>query len=299
MVTPDNKLGDEAIAVKGWWKAWQWLVLRRVTQLGILAAFLAGPWLGIWIVKGNLASSLTLGVLPLSDPYLIVQSMFAGHLPELTAISGAIIVLVFYTLIGGRSYCAWVCPVNIITDTAECLRRKLGIKSAASISRNARYWLLAASLLLASITGTMAWELVNPATLIARSLVFGVGFSLFMIAFIFVLDTLVSRRAWCGHLCPMGAFYSLLGYYSIVRVSAYNRSQCDDCMECFAVCPEPQVIKPALKGEAKGNGPVIVSANCTNCGRCIDICSKDVFKFDSRFNNKVSATETHQREVLP
>jgi len=32
-----------------------------------------------------------------------------------------------------------------------------------------------------------------------------------------------------------------------VRVAAPNRKACDDCMDCFAVCPEPQVIRPALK----------------------------------------------------
>jgi ferredoxin-type protein NapH len=57
-------------------------------------------------------------------------------------------------------------------------------------------------------------------------------------------------------------------------------------MDCFAICPEPQVIKPALKGAADGAGPVILDINCTNCGRCIDVCSKDVFRFDLRFHNR-------------
>ncbi|HRD91107.1 MAG TPA: quinol dehydrogenase ferredoxin subunit NapH, partial [Accumulibacter sp.] len=35
-----------------------------------------------------------------------------------------------------------------------------------------------------------------------------------------------------------------------------------------------------------GIGPVILAANCTNCGRCIDVCSKDVFAFGLRFNNQ-------------
>jgi ferredoxin-type protein NapH len=57
-------------------------------------------------------------------------------------------------------------------------------------------------------------------------------------------------------------------------------------MDCYAVCPEPQVIAPALKGAAKGIGPIIQSSNCTNCGRCVDVCSVDVFSFASRFNNQ-------------
>ena len=53
-------------------------VLRRTTQLSVLALFLLGPWAGLWIIKGNLNSSLALDVLPLSDPFVLVQSWLAG-----------------------------------------------------------------------------------------------------------------------------------------------------------------------------------------------------------------------------
>ncbi|NIP18923.1 MAG: quinol dehydrogenase ferredoxin subunit NapH, partial [Xanthomonadales bacterium] len=56
-------------------------MLRRASQFGVLALFLAGPATGIWIVKGTLASSLTLDVLPLTDPYMLLQGLFAGQLP--------------------------------------------------------------------------------------------------------------------------------------------------------------------------------------------------------------------------
>ncbi len=298
--TPIEQLGREAVKSKGWIRAYKWLILRRMSQLGILALFLIGPWYGIWIVKGNLASSLTLDVLPLTDPYVLLQTLFAGHLVETTAAIGALIVIAFYMLVGGRVYCSWVCPVNIVTDTAEWLRRKMGIKGGAQLSRNARYWVLVLSLGLATATGTLAWELINPVSMVQRALIFGIGFAWVVMLAIFILDAFISRRAWCGHLCPVGAFYGLLGKFSLVRVSAVARNKCDDCMECFVVCPESSVIKPALKGEAKNIGPVIMSSDCTNCGRCVDICGKDVFQFDLRFNNQINEIKTsHQREVLP
>ena len=80
--------GREAIEVKGWLRAHKWLLLRRASQLGILALFLVGPWLGWWFVKGNLASSLTLGVLPLTDPFLIAQQLAAGQWPYQEALLG-------------------------------------------------------------------------------------------------------------------------------------------------------------------------------------------------------------------
>ena len=54
---PGDRPGKEAIRVKGWLAAHRFLLLRRFSQLGILALFLAGPMFGIWIVKGNIASS--------------------------------------------------------------------------------------------------------------------------------------------------------------------------------------------------------------------------------------------------
>lgn len=279
--------GAEAIKSKGWLLASKWLIARRFSQLSILAAFLIGPWFGIWIVTGNLNSSLTLDVLPLTDPYVLLQSLVAGHAAETKAITGALIVLVFYLLVGGRVYCSWVCPVNIITDTAHWLREHLGISGASSLSRKTRYWLLGATIILAFATGSIAWEIINPVSMLHRGLIFGMGIAWTIIIAVFLFDLLVSRRGWCSHLCPVGAFYSLLGTHSLVRVRADAREQCDDCMDCFLVCPEQQVIRPALKGADKNIGPVITSANCTNCGRCIDVCAKDVFHFGLRFNNNV------------
>jgi ferredoxin-type protein NapH len=281
--------GREAIAVKGWLVAHRYLLARRIVQVGILALFLVGPLAGLWIVKGNLASSLTLGVLPLTDPYVLVQSFLAGATPQRTALVGAAIVLVFYWLVGGRAYCSWVCPVNIVTDAAHWLRRRLRITASVRITRSARYWVLAATLALAAATGTIAWELVNPVSMLHRGLVFGMGVGWAVVLAVFLLDLVFAERGWCGHLCPVGAFYGGLALASPLRVSAANRARCNDCMDCYAVCPEMHVIKPALKGAARGTGPVILSPNCTNCGRCVDVCSKDVFRFAWRLDDREAA----------
>lgn len=259
---------------------YKWLILRRATQLLVLALFLSGPWFGLWIAKGNLTYSYTLNILPLTDPYVLLQSMFAGHLPERMALIGAAIILAFYLLVGGRVYCSWVCPMNPLTDLAGWLRGKFAIKGSMHVSRKARYWMLAMTLLLALTTGSLAWELINPVSLLHRSLIFGFGAAWSVVLAVFLFDLFVMERGWCGHLCPAGAFYSLPGRFSLLRMATPARSACDDCMDCYAVCPEPQVIRPALKG---AQAPVILSPNCTNCGRCIDVCSKDVFAFATRF----------------
>ena len=141
--------GAEARRLKGWFGAHRYLVLRRLSQVLILALFLAGPWFGAWVVTGNLASSLTLDLLPLTDPLLLLQVFATGHVPELTALIGGLIVLAFYLLVGGRVYCSWVCPINPVTDAAEWLRCRFNIKAGAHFSDQTRYWLLGAILLVA------------------------------------------------------------------------------------------------------------------------------------------------------
>jgi len=325
--------GQSAIASKGWLAAHKWLLLRRVSQLGILALFMVSPWFAarvgkgdpssvsaltdpaltntgnlagfkpeavlssvstasstdsLWIIKGNLTSSLVLDVLPLTDPYVFLQMLAAGFLPAATAVTGALILAAFYLLVGGRVFCSWVCPVNMITDAAAWTRRRLNIKSNHAPHANTRYWFLGGTFVAAALTGTLAMEWVNPVSIAHRGLLFGMGAGLWILVAVFLYDLFVASRGWCGHLCPMGAFYSLLGKTALLRVAAPGRDACDDCMDCFAICPEPQVIRPALK-KAGQNSPVILDSRCTNCGRCIDVCGKQVFRLTHRFDQRSSS----------
>jgi ferredoxin-type protein NapH len=274
--------GQSAIEQQRWLKAHKWLLLRRASQLGLLGLFLLGPLAGVWIVQGNLSASMALDVLPLTDPMLLFQSMVSGVWPVLSGFIGALIVLAFYALVGGRVFCSWVCPINLVADLAVWLRRRFDLRTTSRLSRDLRYWVLGVVLVLPAITGVIAWEAINPVSMAHRGLFFGMGWAWTLILAVFLFDLLVARHGWCGHLCPVGAFYGLIGVKAQVRVSAYQRERCDDCMDCFNICPEPQVIKPALKGAKDGIGPVILDINCTNCGRCIDVCSMDVFRFGTR-----------------
>jgi ferredoxin-type protein NapH len=275
-------LGHDAIVQKGYLGAHKWLILRRISQFSILALFLIGPLFDLWVVKGNLNSSLTLDILPLTDPYVLLQSWLSGHTITSTALIGAMIVAAFYFLIGGRVYCSWVCPVNVITDAASWLRRRLGIKSNIILARSMRYWLLLATLIVSTITGTIIWEFVNPVSLLHRGIIFGMGLGWIIILSVFLFDLILSQRGWCGHICPVGAFYSVLGHASLPRISADKREQCTNCMECVVVCPEPQILPPVLKTGKDQIHPMIFDSVCTNCGRCIDICAEDVLHFRLR-----------------
>ena len=285
--TPERapESAPESAIPRAFWPRQKWLLLRRLAQALVLLAFLSGPWFGVWVLKGNLSASLLFDTVPLTDPFQFVQQLAARHWPYTTAITGAVILLVFYLLVGGRVFCSWVCPVNIVTDAAAWSRRRLGIKTGRAPDSNTRYWLLGGVLIAAAASGALVWEWVNPVTYVQRSLIFGLTGGVWLALGIFLYDLLVAGRGWCGHLCPMGAFYGLLGRTALLRVSAAKRSACNDCMDCFTVCPEPQVIRPALK-QVGQQSPIILSGECTACGRCIDVCDLEVFKMTHRFDQR-------------
>ena len=268
-----------AATPRPWWQRQRFLLARRASQLGLLGIFLLGPWAGVWWVKGNLAASTWFGMVPLSDPFIVLQSLLAIGNVTLTAAIGALLVVAFYCLVGGRAFCAWVCPVNLVTDLAHVCRERLRLSPGWRPRRDLRLWMVAMCLVTSATTGGIAWELVNPVTLVQRALVFGLGLGWAVILAIFLFDLMVSRRGWCGHLCPVGAFYGLLGRTSLLRVAATRRESCTDCGDCFAVCPEPHVITPALHGRGSR---FVLSGDCTNCGRCMDVCGDDVFRFRLR-----------------
>ncbi|EPA0959428.1 quinol dehydrogenase ferredoxin subunit NapH [Vibrio parahaemolyticus] len=272
--------GKEAIEKLGWWRAHRFLVLRRLCQLTIIALFMAGPTLGV--LTGNLSSSMLLDTVPLSDPLIVLQALATGHIPEFNALLGVVIVVVFYAILAPRAFCAWVCPLNIVTDLAAWLRRKFNIKASYRWSPAIRYWLIPVLMLGSALSGAILWTWLDPVAALHRGLVFGMGAGWVLIALVFVLDLLLVEHGWCGHLCPLGATYGVIGRKSLLRVTAVRREDCTKCMDCFYVCPEPEVLRQPLKeGDRR-----VMDQNCISCGRCLDVCPEHVFEFKNRLNVK-------------
>ncbi|TOF40269.1 quinol dehydrogenase ferredoxin subunit NapH [Vibrio parahaemolyticus] len=272
--------GKEAIEKLGWWRAHRFLVLRRLCQLTIIALFMAGPTLGV--LTGNLSSSMLLDTVPLSDPLIVLQALATGHIPEFNTLLGVVIVVVFYAILAPRAFCAWVCPLNIVTDLAAWLRRKFNIKASYRWSPAIRYWLIPVLMLGSALSGGILWTWLDPVAALHRGLVFGMGAGWVLIALVFVLDLLLVEHGWCGHLCPLGATYGVIGRKSLLRVTAVRREDCTKCMDCFYVCPEPEVLRQPLKeGDRR-----VMDQNCISCGRCLDVCPEHVFEFKTRLNVK-------------
>ncbi len=247
----------------------RFLIARRVVQLSILLLFFGASHWGWNILKGNLSAAKVLDKIYLADPFATLQMFFAGRIPVADVLIGATIVIIVYALIAGRSFCSWVCPMNIITDTASWLRRKLGLKqNFLRIDRSLRYWILGLSFLMSIILGVAAFEFISPISVLYRAIIFTGGASWLIVLMVLLLDMFVKKNAWCGHICPLGAFYSAISPKAGMKI--YHKIEdCTSCWDCKDVCPEVQVLGIIAKDDG-----VIASGECTNCGRCIDVCEE-------------------------
>lgn len=258
----------------------RYLILRRLSQASLLLLFWLGAQLHLGLLTGNLSSSRVLRTVPLSDPFAVLQILASGSALSATVLLGAVLVLLFYLLVGGRSFCAWVCPVNPISDLAGALRRRFAIRGQFRIGRGTRYWVLGLALVLSALCGVAAFEWVSPVAVVHREIVFGAGLGLgAVVSGILLLDLFVLRHGWCGSLCPLGAFYSLLGRLSILRVG-FDSRRCDHCGDCVQICPEPQV----LHWDSMAARGFVDDGQCLNCARCLEVCPQDAFAFTPRFS---------------
>ena len=263
----------------------KYLLLRRVTQFTLLFLYFGANAYGWHILEGTFGSSVLFGVIPLADPYTTLQVLATGFVLSADVLLGALIIILFYMVVGGRAFCSWVCPINMVTDLANWLRRKLNLDKEEVnyrfIKRRARYWIMVLGLIVSAVVGVAAFEVLSPITIMQRGIIFGFGAGIAIIVAIFLFDLFGVKNGWCGHLCPLGASYSLIGKASVIRVK-HDHEACTACMKCKVVCPENQVLHMIDKESIS-----VTDGECTNCGRCIDVCDDDALGFSIRsFGNK-------------
>ncbi len=261
------------------WSNYKYLVLRRIVQVTLLVLYFGGNAYGWRVLTGDLSSSSILGTIPLSDPFAVLQMLAAGATLGMNVLVGALIITLFYGIVGGRAFCSWVCPVNMVTDLANWLRRVFyldRIERKVWASRNIRYYMLVLALIVSFVSGLAAFEIISPITILNRGVIFGFGAGAGLLVAIFLFDLFVLKNGWCGHICPLGGTHALIGKFNLLRVK-HNSDNCTLCMKCKNICPEVPVLHMIGK-----RSEFVSMAECTNCGRCVDVCDDDALGFSIR-----------------
>ena len=266
---------------------------RWIVVIAIHLLFFLSFAIDIQTLEGTLNGSRFLGF-HLIDPFTTLEMLMAEHHLHINIIIGVSTIVIFYMLVGGRTYCAWVCPYGILSEIGEkwhdTLVHKKIIKNR-KFDHRIRYAFWAIFLILSATSGYLVFETINVVGILSRAITYGWSLALIWVVVVLAFEVFFSRRAWCTYICPIGTTYGMIGKVSALRVE-WN-DNCDHCMVCHDVCFENQVLeitkaKYDKQREEKGiTREYITGADCTLCGRCIDVCHEDALNFDFRLKSLV------------
>ncbi|MCX6325200.1 MAG: 4Fe-4S binding protein, partial [Bacteroidia bacterium] len=246
---------------------------------------------------------------------------------ETLAAAGFIFVLVL-TLLSGRTYCSFLCPLGIGQDLFSRIGgrfkrkfRRYGFKKPFTILR---YSLLALTLIVTLIWGIYLITLLDPYSIFGRFMTYfakpGVilinnflsgilgkfdiytlnnvpvnGFPLIVYsipaAFFILIGTLsfTKGRHYCNMICPVGTLLGLLSKVSLFRIK-FNETACTRCGRCALRCKSSCI--DFLRYD-------IDVTRCVDCFNCINACQDKAISFGIvKLKKKVHETDESKRKVI-
>ena len=217
---------------------------------------------------GTLSSSNVLGV-NLLDPFAVLQIAAASKTFALDWLLYALPIVILYAIVRGRAFCGWICPVNLLLEGVDWIRRKLGLKVAEhTIPRHAKLWIALGVIVASAITAIPVFEAFSPISAVNKGILLGSVTGLWVLIAIVVLELFWSKRVWCRSLCPLGGFYEVIGRVGFVNVRI-DHEACIHCNVCKEAClADPEILDPALAVKAD----FVCAGDCMACGACVDAC---------------------------
>lgn len=210
------------------------------------------------------------------------------------------LILIVITLLLGRVFCSFVCPLGAMIDGFDLLVGR--IKPSKIDLKYLKYCVLIFVLAI-SITGGALVYFFDPMMIIGRSFTGilrpGIAFFagrhilqngfLFLVILVVILSlSLIQKRFWCGNLCPLGAMLGVFSRLSLLRFRI--KHDCDECEVCAGLCPTRAIDVKARE---------ISQFECVRCMNCLTDCSKR--KIDLGFGlplAKVRSLDLSRRQFI-
>jgi len=243
------------------------------------------------------------------------------------AAAGFIFVLLI-TLLTGRTYCSFFCPLGIGQDffsrIGGRIRRKFrryGFKRPHTILR---YSLLAITLIVTMVWGLYMITLLDPYSIFGRFMTYFAKPAVIVInnflagilgkfdiytlsnvpikwfplivysipALFFLLVgglSLTKGRLYCNTICPVGTFFGLLSKVSLFRIK-FDETACTRCGRCAISCKSSCI--DFLKHD-------IDVTRCVDCFNCINNCQDKALSYGFvKLKKKDHETDESKRKVI-
>jgi polyferredoxin len=220
------------------------------------------------------------------DPLLLLSELRNGVIPAWAWLP---ITTLLLTMLVGRVFCGWLCPLGGMLALLNQLKNTAPPKWTQTLLPYRFPWLL---FLLALLFFGSGWAIYfSPFHLLTEELSrLSLATVPWMLILVVLTGLLIFPRFWCVHICPTGLLLTLLSRWRILR--AKPPAACIHCGVCANICPT---------GAADPNNAT-TSADCLLCGRCSEKCPVGFFEFAKR--NDMSSTAAAggssftRREVL-
>ena len=141
----------------------RWVIARKVVQYISLAVFLL-----FFLMTRRDGWPASLVNIPMRlDPLTMLSNLLASRI--FLAASSLAIITLFATLVFGRAWCGWICPLGTTIDIFSLNRARGKLHAPSESWRNVKYILLI-TILTAALFGNLTLLALDPLTLLFRSL---------------------------------------------------------------------------------------------------------------------------------
>jgi len=246
----------------------------------------------------------------------------------LTLASAGFIAVLVLTILTGRTYCSFLCPLGIGQDIFSRIGgrirkkfRRYGFKKPFTMLR---YTLLAATLIVVLLWGVYLLTLLDPYSIFGRFMtyfgkpavivlnnfvagilgkfdIYSLSHSVvtkyqllsYSIPVVFLLLvgglSLAKGRLYCNMICPVGTLLGLVSKVSLLRIR-FDEERCTRCGRCSLGCKSSCIDFLQYKVDL---------SRCVSCFNCIKICPDKAMLFGIvKLKKKEHQTDPEKRRFV-
>ncbi|MFN3420702.1 MAG: 4Fe-4S binding protein [Armatimonadota bacterium] len=316
MKTADTRKAVRERTWRDFFAARNW---RRVVQILALALYLVLFFAAVYPLKVLIPPDMFLRLSLLND----LSAMLSSRTIIVQLLPWALVVFVA-TLLLGRVFCGWICPLGTIIDITDRFfeKRVRRLLMRERRWRNVKFYLLA-FIAVAAVFGVQIAFLFDPIALLTRTLTlaffpplqlgyqllgthlpsvgdwlgrhfgwifpeaaihFRMGLVAFTIFALIIAANALSPRFWCRNLCPLGALLGLLSKFPILRKKISD--SCDRCRICSSLCRMQAIDNNTIRTN---------SVECILCMSCVATCPTKAIRYSLHFGS--NAPEKWAKEI--